>query len=198
MTDRKLTSLEEKWAAEASGPASAAGADASAAAAPDAGGAEAAPELAELRDEVARLRDQLLRQQAEMANFRRRTERDRDEVREQARAGVLRELLSVIDDFERAAAFETDNLAAYRDGVQLILRSLADAMQRLGVQRVDPLGEPFDPTVHEAVEQNASDTVPPDHIATVYKPGYMLGERLLRPAVVGVASAPAGAGDDEA
>lgn len=190
MFDRKRSNLEEKWAAQA--------------AAEDPSGDPSEPavhggplieaaELDQLRNEVAQLRDQVLRQQAEMVNFRRRTDRDRGEVREAARGTVVRELLSVIDDFERAAAFETENLEAYRDGVQLILRSFTDAMQRVGVERLDPLlGEPFDPNLHEALERSVSDDVPPDHVVRVYSPGYRLGERLLRAATVGVAAAPAG------
>lgn len=197
MSDHKRTRLEEKWETVEGSAAGGAPDGTAATGAADDGQAAPGDEIAALREEAARLRDQLLRQHAEMVNFRRRTERDREESREIARAGVVRELLSAIDDFERAALFQTDNFAAYRDGVQLIMRSLADALQRIGVQRVDPLGEPFDPNVHEALDSIASDEVAPDHVARVYKPGYRLGERLLRPATVAVAVAAAPVADGE-
>jgi molecular chaperone GrpE len=125
-----------------------------------------------------------------MANFRRRTERDRADLRETARGAVIQELLPVIDDFERAAGADTDNLEAYRGGVQLILRALHDTLDRLGVSRVDPTGEAFDPHQHEAVEQQITDEVEAGHVVAVYGPGYRMGERLLRPASVAVAAAP--------
>jgi len=193
MNDRKRTALEDKWASEGDaageagarpdGPASEAA-------------AEVAPQIAELEGEIARLRDQLLRQKAEMVNFRRRTERDRADLRDSSRGAVIRELLPVIDDFERALSADTDNLEAYREGVELILRALQDTLDRLGVTRIDPQGAAFDPHEHEAVEQQITSEVPAGHVIAVYGPGYRLGERLLRPASVAVAAAPPESGDE--
>ncbi len=185
MSERERTSLEEKWAAEMSAqsvepeglePA-----------------AETDQERERLRSELKEARDQVLRHKAEMVNFRRRTERDRTARIVSARAEVLGELLRVVDDFDRAVGADTDNLAAYREGVELILKSLHDTLARLGVERLEPLGEPFDPHRHEAVERMPSDEVEPGYVVRVYKPGYSLGERLIRPAVVAVATAPADA-----
>lgn len=194
MNDRKRTALEDKWANEAHLADDAV--EATSAAASEASG-EDAPRIAELEGEVARLRDQLLRQQAEMVNFRRRTERDRAELRDNSRGAVIRELLPVIDDFERALGADTDNLEAYREGVELILRALQDTLDRLGVTRIDPQGEAFDPHEHEAVEQQVTAEVPAGHVVAVYGPGYRLGERLLRPASVAVAAAPPEPGDGD-
>jgi molecular chaperone GrpE len=177
MEDRKPTALEEKWARQGETP--------------EGDTPTADPAVKELEAQVAQLKDQLLRQQAELVNFRRRTERDRAELRASSRGEVLRELLPVLDDFERAIGAETENVDAYREGVELILRTLQDSFDRLGVTRIDPLGEPFDPNEHEAVEQQITSEVPAGHVAAVYGPGYRLGERLLRPASVAVAAAPA-------
>lgn len=184
MDDRKTTALEDKWAEQGEET------EETPEGTPDESPEETPTEVRQLEQQVAELRDQLLRQQAELVNFRRRTERDRADLRTSSRADVLRELLPVIDDFERAVAAETDNLDAYRQGVELILRTLADTLDRLGVTRVDPLGEAFDPNEHEALDQQFTDEVPAGHVAAVYAPGYRLGDRLLRPASVGVAAAP--------
>ncbi|MFW6198852.1 MAG: nucleotide exchange factor GrpE [Acidobacteriota bacterium] len=159
---------------------------------PDEAGAEEDQEgrLEALEAEVADLRDQLLRKQADLVNFRRRMERERRERAERARAELLQELLPMIDDFERAAGDEGDNIEAYREGVEMILAGLHETLRRLGVERIEPVGEPFDPTDHEAVEQTETDEVPAGHVVSVYKPGYRMGDRLLRAAMVGVATAP--------
>lgn len=150
----------------------------------------AADRVEALEAEVADLRDQLLRKQADLVNFRRRMERERGERTERARADLLRELLPLIDDFERAAGEDSDNVDAYREGVEMILDGFQETLRRLGVERLEPVGEPFDPTVHEAVEQTRTDEVPAGHVVSVYKPGYRIGDRLLRAAMVGVATAP--------
>ena len=188
--NEKPTNLEEKWAAEetvADGDV-----DVQEAALVD-------PGAADLQGQIASLTDQLLRQQAEMANFRRRIERDREEQGAEARRQLLRALLPVIDDFERALGAGADNVAAYRDGVELILKSLHEFLDTAEVQRIDPQGDPFDPHLHEAVDHSETDAVPDHHVAHVYQPGYTHAGRLLRPAMVGVARSPVGSrdGDDD-
>jgi molecular chaperone GrpE len=152
---------------------------------------------ADLQTQIANLTDQLLRQQAEMANFRRRTERDRDDQIAGARRHLLRDLLPVLDDFERALGAETDNLDAYRAGVELILKSLHEFLVAVGVERIDPHGEPFDPHLHQAVDHSETDAVPEHHVANVYQPGYSHGGQLLRPAMVGVARPPTATPDQD-
>ncbi len=182
------TSLEEKWAAADTVADSDGESE-------DAPGAELA--TAELQSQVASLTDQLLRQQAEMANFRRRIERDREEQGAQVQRHLLRALLPVIDDFERALGAETDNLEAYRDGVELILKSLHEFLDAADVKRIDPHGELFDPHLHEAVDHSETDAVPAHHVAHVYQRGYSHAGKLLRPAMVGVARPPAESGDGD-
>lgn len=186
MNDTKRTSLEDKWEAELTDAA-----DGVNAADPADEGAAAEDEgVTALRDEISTLQDRVLRQQAEMANYRRRTERDRLQRTGAVRAEVLQTLLPILDDFELAVAAETDDLAGYRQGVELILSALRNNLESLGAERIEPLGEPFDPHVHEAVDQVPSADAEPGHVVAVYKAGYRLGERLVRPAMVGVARAP--------
>ena len=148
-------------------------------------------DLAALQREVETLRDRVLRTQAELVNFRRRTARDREDQAVQARADVLRELLPIVDDFDRAVSADADNPDAYRQGVDMILRSLHDLLTRFGVERIEPLGERFDPHLHEAVEQVVDAEVEGGRIVAVYQPGYRLGDRLLRAARVVVSAEPA-------
>ncbi len=186
MTDNKRTSLEDKWAATLEGDGEGTASDDAAS------DAHADEDLGATRQhqpfeaEVAELKDQLLRQQAEMANYRRRTQKERSERAEGGRIEVIQQLLPVLDDFERAidADAEADG---YRVGVELILKSLRDLLESFGVSRLDPHGEEFDPALHDAVQQLPTDEVPAGRIASVYKPGYRVAERLLRPAMVAVA-----------
>jgi molecular chaperone GrpE len=136
------------------------------------------------RAEIERLQDQLLRRQAELINFRRRVEKERTEIMTVAQAELLEELLPVIDDFERAVGVPPGDVRTLHDGMQLILRGVRAALDRLGVERFDPTGEAFDPRLHEAVARQPSGEVPEGHILEVYQPGYRLKGRLVRPATV--------------
>ncbi|HKG20737.1 MAG TPA: nucleotide exchange factor GrpE [Blastocatellia bacterium] len=146
-----------------------------------------------LTQERAALYDQLLRRQAEFENYRRRMERERAEVYQRARAEVLLELLPVLDNFERAlSSFESagGDSEAFLQGVQLIHKQLKDAVTRLGLQPVESVGQTFDPHLHEAVTIEASDEHEENTIIEEFERGYRLGDRLLRPAKVKVASTP--------
>lgn len=148
-----------------------------------------------LEERIEELQDQLLRKQAELVNYRKRVERERTELSARARADLLKELLPIFDDFERAVGAEADDVESYREGVELILRSIEALMRRLEVERVSPDGEAFDPEFHEAMARLESDEVPPGHVLEVYQPGYVMGGRLVRPARVVVAVEP-DEGDD--
>lgn len=198
MNDRKRSILEDKWASQEAAEGAAADAPEQAADASDAGAGRAGDdsEVERLRGEIAALREQLVRKQADLVNFRRRTERERQERLEAERVAVVRELLPVIDDFERAVAAEPVDLEAYREGVELILRSLQETLGRIGVERMEPVGEPFDPHLHEAVDRHETGDIPEGHVAAIYKPGYRLGDRLVRAAMVAVAAPPRGGDRD--
>jgi molecular chaperone GrpE len=146
--------------------------------------------IADLEGQVEQLRDQLLRRQAELINYRRRVERERGELSKVAQAGVVEKILPVIDDFERAVVADADDVEAYRAGVELILKSLQNLLSGIGVERLEPLHEDFDPEVHEAMARVETAEIPDGWVAEVYLPGYRMGDRLLRPARVAVAARP--------
>lgn len=144
--------------------------------------------------EVAR--DRHLRLAAEFDNFRRRTLRERHELFNYANENLIKELLPTVDNLERALgharlAEGEEGSRALREGVELTFRSLVTALENVGVVRVEAEGREFDPQVHEAVQRVPTDAAPPGRILEVLQPGYLLKGRLLRPALVSVASKPA-------
>jgi molecular chaperone GrpE len=155
--------------------------------------AEAAATAAELEAITAerdRYLDQLQRTTAEYANYRRRTEQERERQRLAANEQLLREFVPVLDDFQRglAAVPETDETAPMISGFSLVEQKFLNALRKHGVTPVEALGVPFDPSVHEAVEM---DPAGGDTVVAVYQPGYTLGDGVLRPAMVKVGPAPA-------
>jgi molecular chaperone GrpE len=166
--------------------------------------AEAAPaeerppadEVESLRRECSELKDALLRRRADFENYRRRVERDRDTAATEAEAGILRRLLGTVDNLERAlAAGGADS--SLREGVALTLRELVALLESVGVATVDPLGQRFDPAYHQAILHEPAAGFEPGTVAEVLRKGYRYKDRLLRPALVKVASGGSGrAGDD--
>jgi len=151
-----------------------------------------AAELEELKRQLSEKQDRLLRALAEVDNVKRRTQRERDEYVRYANESLIRELLPVIDNFDRAleAARATGEAAKVVEGVTLIQRELLKVLERAGVTRYPALGERFDPNRHEATGRTVSASQPPDTVAVELAPGYMLNGRVLRPAQVVVAAAP--------
>jgi molecular chaperone GrpE len=147
--------------------------------------------LGTLQRERDALQDRLLRTAAEFDNYRKRIERERRELSEFAAAEVIKELLPIIDNFERAlqapVAGETE---AFRRGVEIIHKQLTDLLRKRGVTPVDSLGADFDPNVHEAVVHESSPEHREGEVMQELQRGYKLGERLLRPAMVKVAKRP--------
>jgi molecular chaperone GrpE len=133
-------------------------------------------------DAVAELTADLQRVQAEFANYRRRVERDRQAVGEQALGSVLLGLLPVLDDIDRARSH-----GEVEGGFKLVADGLETTLTKLGLQRFGEAGEPFDPTIHEALTHALSAEVSEPVCAEIYQPGYRVGERILRPARVAVA-----------
>ena len=164
-----------------------------AATAASAGPAAPAEDVAALEDELADLvssdlqkvlderTGDLQRVQAEFANYRRRVERDRQAVAEQALASVLVGLLPVLDDIDRAREH-----GEVEGGFKLVADGLETTLTKLGLQRFGTAGEPFDPNVHEALTHGLSADVTEATCGEVFQPGYRVGERVLRPARVGV------------
>ena len=182
---------------------------------PVAPGAEATPaqtadadaELIAARAEAADLKDKLLRALAEMENLRRRTEREVADVRAYGIAAFARDVLVVADNMQRAlAAVPAEAVAGDAalktlvDGVELTERELLKALEKQGVRRFDPAGEKFDPNRHQAMFEVPDPSVPAGTIVQVVQAGYLVAERVLRPALVAVAkggpkAAPGGNGE---
>jgi len=139
--------------------------------------------------------DKFLRSAADLENHRRRSKRDLDDARAESKTRVLKEMLPVVDNLERALQHAEEGAkgtepAAIIDGVKLVLRQFTSAFERCDVTAVQADGQPFDPNLHEAISQQETDAHPPGTVVTVLQRGYKLGDRLLRPALVVVAKAP--------
>lgn len=152
--------------------------------------APAPAEANPLQKERDDLYDRLLRKTAEFDNFRKRMERDRKEMIDYASAEVLSDLLSIVDDFDRALAAEAPPEAqAYKTGLELIQRQLAELLKKRGVSTVEAMGADFDPHLHQAVAYEEVPGAREGEVVGVMAKGYKLGDRLLRPALVKVAKA---------
>jgi molecular chaperone GrpE len=144
---------------------------------------------AELKRQRDEFYERLLRKTAEFDNYRKRTDRERIQLSEAAAADLLQELLPLVDDMERAlkadpGSPETD---AIRRGVELIHKQLLETLRKRGVTPIDALGADFDPHFHQAVSHEAADGRREGEVVEEFRRGYMLGDRLLRPAMVKVA-----------
>jgi len=152
----------------------------------------AAETVEELRRQVEEKQDRLLRALAEAENFKRRTQRERDESIRYANESLLRDLIPVLDNFDRAlgAARGAGGAEGVVGGVELIQRELLKVLERAGVTRYSALGQSFDPTRHEAIARVVSADAKPGTVIAETMPGYMLHNRVLRAALVSVAAAP--------
>jgi molecular chaperone GrpE len=144
-------------------------------------------ELQKLRGERDALLDRMARQQAEFENSRKRAAREQQEYKDFALADALKNLLPIVDSFDRALNAPVQKAGDFRAGVELIRKQFHDALERLGLRPVPAKGEPFDPRLHEAIEMVDSDAVPDHHVLEELQRGYKLKDRLLRPAMVRVA-----------
>ena len=164
--------------------------------------AQDAPEGEQLADEMSLLqeqleaaeaaagmaRDELLRVQAEMQNLRRRTEQDIEKAHKFGQEKFSTELLAVMDNLERSAAAaeasEDEAVQAIKEGVELTLKGFMDCFKRFNIEAVDPLGEPFDPQLHQAMSIQESPDAEPNSVIAVMQKGYTLHGRVIRPAMV--------------
>lgn len=141
--------------------------------------------------ELERVRDQLLRTAADFDNFRKRSRRELEDAERRGREELLRGLLPVFDNLERAAAHteSATDVQAVAAGIELVMRQFFDALGRLGIERVEAAGKPFDPALHEAIQTMPTADFPPGTVASEVQAGYRIGDRLIRPAMVVVAKA---------
>jgi molecular chaperone GrpE len=149
-------------------------------------------EVAAKTSEAAQNYDRFLRERADLENFKRRAQRDRADTLRFGAEPLVRDLLPIVDNLERAldhaeVSAEGDQLV---QGVRLVLKAALDVLARHGVSRIDATGQPFDPAFHEAIAQVADDQVEPNHVVQQLQPGYRLHDRLLRPAQVTVSGGP--------
>lgn len=158
-------------------------------AAPVASAAPPEDPLERAQAEAARLKDQLLRLAADFDNYKKRSRRELGDVAKVAREDVLKELLPVFDNLERATshASQATDVKALTEGITMVTRQFLDTLNKLGIERIAALGLPFDPTVHEAVQHLETTEYPPGAVAMELQAGYRMGERVIRPAMVVVA-----------
>jgi molecular chaperone GrpE len=155
------------------------------------------------RAELATTQDRLLRLTADFDNFRKRTLKERQDTHLYGHQNLVKELLATVDNLERAAEHAgagggAGDLQGLREGVELVLRELSAVLQRHGVKEIQAVGQPFDPELHEALAQLPDASVAPNTIVQVLQKGYVLRDRMLRPARVIVSRAPdAGEGGSE-
>ncbi|MBX7222406.1 MAG: nucleotide exchange factor GrpE [Blastocatellia bacterium] len=150
-------------------------------------------QLAKVNEEKNSWQEQLLRQRAEFDNYRKRVEREKQEIRQSTRVEVIAPILEVLDNLERALALghsDTGNLEAFLSGIELIQKQMLSALTNFGLSPVAAVGLPFDPVVHEAVVTQETSDYKPNTVLDELKRGYMLGDRLLRPAMVRVSVRP--------
>ncbi len=152
-------------------------------------------ELAEALDESADLKDKMLRVAADNENFKKRMERERIQTMKYAGEQILREMLPVVDNLERAISsgavegVETEKkLTALQEGVELTLKSLKNSLEKFEVKTIESVGEPFDPNRQEAMTMEPSEEVPANHVINEFEKGYFYKDRLLRAAKVIVSS----------
>jgi molecular chaperone GrpE len=161
--------------------------------------AAAREETARVRQELESLREVYLRKLAEFDNFRKRTEREKEELQRIGGENLIRELVPVLDNFNRALQHGDDvDPAAFRLGVEMIARQLRESLQRQGLEPIMPAGDPFDPEFHEAVQRVEGSEAAPGTVVDVLAQGYVFGGRLIRPALVSVAVEAAPSGDGTA
>lgn len=136
--------------------------------------------------EVAKLRDQLLRTAADFDNFRKRTRRDVDDAQRRGKESTVKDLLPVFDNFERAIthAESTGEAKSVAEGLRIVLKQFLDTLEKMGIQRINAVGQPFDPSIHEAIQHMESAEHPAGVVLYDVQSGYRLGEHLLRAAMV--------------
>ncbi len=140
--------------------------------------------LTEAEEKATQYWDRLLRTQAETENMQRRAQRDVENAHKYALEKFITELLPVIDSLERSTSLHEDHQHSVLEGVNLTLKMLYGVLEKFNIQQIDPLTQPFNPELHQAVSTQVDSTVPPNTVLNVLQKGYLLNNRLVRPALV--------------
>ena len=151
---------------------------------------ETAEEISEedkLKAELAESKDKYLRLMAEYDNFRKRSAKERLDISASVKADTLSDILPVLDNFERALGTETQD-EAYKQGIEMIFKQFSDALTKLGIEAIDPVGEVFDPNIANAVNQIEDPELGENVVAQVFQKGYRIGDKVIRYAMVVVAN----------
>ncbi len=151
--------------------------------------AEPVDPLEEAQGEARKFKDQWMRTAADFDNFRKRSRREIEDARKSGREDVLRELLPVFDNLERAltSAQRASDIKGVAEGLTMVMKQFEGTLGRMGITKVPAVGHPFDPSVHEAIQQVETDDHPAGQVVSEVQPGYMQGEKLVRAAMVVVA-----------
>lgn len=155
----------------------------------EAAGENMPDELEQLSAQAAEYLDGWQRARAELANYKKRVERERKDAYQRAAGDILAQFLDVIDDFERALKDlpAEEETASWVQGIELVHRKMKAIMDSYGIEPIDAAGQPFDPNLHEAISHEETDLVPEGYVIDVVKQGYRMGDRILRAATVRVA-----------
>ena len=143
-------------------------------------------QLKEAEAKIVEYKDGWARSQAEFQNYRKRIERDNEMMYASMKGDIIKKVLPALDDLERALANRPAD-DAWASGIELIARKMQNILEGEGLKRIDAKGKPFDPNFHEAISHEPNDEVESEHVIDVVQNGYMLGERVIRPALVRVA-----------
>lgn len=146
-------------------------------------------EVDRLTQELQEANNRLLRTTADFDNFRKRTRQEKEELGQYATLKLIQEVLPVLDNFQLALAAETADANSLKQGIEMVFRQFQSILEKAGVQSIEAVGQPFDPNVHEAVMQVQSDEHEPGTVVEELRKGYMLYEKVVRPAMVKVAQA---------
>lgn len=191
MNENEATNRDEAMVDEGEAPASGSSGDPASSDAPSSTGDDP---IAAAQADAARNKEMWMRTAADFDNFRKRARREVDDARRGGREDLLKDLLPVFDNLERAiqSAQRAQDVKAVAEGLSMVLKQFESTLGRIGIAKVTTTGTPFDPTVHEAIQQVETDDHPPGTVVAEVQPGYTQGEKLVRAAMVVVAKPKSG------
>lgn len=147
---------------------------------------DTAAQFAEMEEELSRAKNDYIRLYAEYDNYRKRTAKEKTETYSNASAKCIENLLPVIDSFERSLEFECSD-ENFKNGMNMIFSQMKEFLNKMNVTEIEAMGAEFDPNYHNAIQQMSDTDYASNHICAVYQKGYMIGDKLIRPAMVAVA-----------